>query len=107
MQQTTISANQQWRQHAACHMLGDYWFFAPPGEPREMKLRREQCAKRICSTCTVMTECRNYALTLGEVHGIWGGMTESERRELISGSAGIENFQQDEGNGYGTAGKRD
>ena len=40
-------------------------------------------AKRICSTCPVLDECLDYAMnTQPHVYGIWGGTTESQRRNL-------------------------
>lgn len=38
-------------------------------------------AKKICQTCPVVGECLDHALTYWE-SGVWGGTTESERREL-------------------------
>ena len=38
---------------------------------------------RVCAVCTVKTECLEYALEEGEVHGVWGGKTETERRLLL------------------------
>lgn len=39
-------------------------------------------AKRICSRCEVKSECLEYALTHDERFGIWGGLSERERRKL-------------------------
>lgn len=39
-------------------------------------------AKRICALCTVRDECLEYALANDERFGIWGGMSERERRKL-------------------------
>lgn len=44
---------------------------------------REQRAKEICTECCVRDACLEYALSIREQHGIWGGLTENERRELI------------------------
>ena len=40
-------------------------------------------AKAICVRCPVLEECREYALEVGETHGIWGGLNEMERRALL------------------------
>lgn len=37
-------------------------------------------AKRICATCPVRTECLEHALASDERFGIWGGLSERERR---------------------------
>ncbi|MBW3577523.1 MAG: WhiB family transcriptional regulator [Actinobacteria bacterium] len=39
-------------------------------------------AKRICAACSVRDECLQYALRNDERFGIWGGMSERERRRL-------------------------
>jgi WhiB family redox-sensing transcriptional regulator len=39
-------------------------------------------AKKICSSCEVKTECLEYALANDERFGIWGGLSERERRKL-------------------------
>lgn len=40
-------------------------------------------AKALCSGCPVRTECLAHALDNRIEHGIWGGMTERERRSLL------------------------
>ncbi len=39
-------------------------------------------AKAVCNACAVKEECLEYALRTGERFGIWGGMSERERRKL-------------------------
>ncbi|MCR8670415.1 WhiB family transcriptional regulator [Agrococcus sp. HG114] len=39
-------------------------------------------AKRICESCEVRAECLEYALQNDERFGIWGGLSERERRKL-------------------------
>lgn len=39
-------------------------------------------AKAVCRGCTVREDCLNYALVRGEKHGIWGGLSERERRRI-------------------------
>ncbi len=39
-------------------------------------------AKKICGACEVRTECLDYALSNDERFGIWGGLSERERRKL-------------------------
>ncbi|MGV9867036.1 WhiB family transcriptional regulator [Rhodococcus koreensis] len=39
----------------------------------------EDIAKAICGRCPVRPECREYAVTANEPHGIWGGLTLAER----------------------------
>ena len=44
----------------------------------------ESCedAKAICAQCLVQSECLDYALELGELHGVWGGTSGQQRRAL-------------------------
>ncbi|MEL4318993.1 WhiB family transcriptional regulator [Leifsonia sp. YIM 134122] len=39
-------------------------------------------AKKICTSCEVRTQCLEYALSNDERFGIWGGLSERERRKL-------------------------
>lgn len=39
-------------------------------------------AKKVCLSCEVRSDCLNYALTNDERFGIWGGLSERERRKL-------------------------
>jgi WhiB family redox-sensing transcriptional regulator len=73
-----------WQQEAACRGVDASLFFAPNYfEKREEKLARESRAKAYCARCPVRKECLEYALRIREPHGIWGGMNESERRQLL------------------------
>lgn len=60
--------------------------FFPPGtfERKEEKLSREVRAKEICRTCPVKRSCLDYAISIREPHGIWGGLNESERKNLLA-----------------------
>ncbi|HEX9123092.1 MAG TPA: WhiB family transcriptional regulator [Actinomycetota bacterium] len=73
-----------WQQEAACRGADASLFFAPNYfERREEKLAREVKAKAFCARCPVREECLEYALRIREPHGIWGGMNEFERRQLL------------------------
>ena len=73
-----------WQDAAACRGPNQAIFFPPPRlERRTDKRQREQRAKEICAACPILDVCRGYALEIGEQHGIWGGLTAKERRELI------------------------
>jgi WhiB family redox-sensing transcriptional regulator len=59
-------------------------FFPPPHfERKDEKLAREEQAKDICRSCSVKGSCLEYAVSIREPHGIWGGLNEAERKELI------------------------
>ena len=60
-------------------------FFPPTAtERKEEREAREAKAKTICATCRVQPACLEYALDIREPHGIWGGLNEHERRELLA-----------------------
>ena len=64
-----------WQERALCAQTDPEAFF-----PEKGGSTRE--AKRICSECPVRIECLNYALRRDERYGVWGGMSERERRRL-------------------------
>jgi WhiB family redox-sensing transcriptional regulator len=41
-----------------------------------------RAAKAVCAGCPVTADCLEYALTAGERWGVWGGLSERERRRL-------------------------
>ena len=78
-----------WRHKAACRGPSQDIFFPPQRtERRRDKRRREQLAKEICSGCPVMEACREYAIGINEPYGVWGGLTENERRRAVLGDVG-------------------
>ena len=61
-------------------------FFPPASfERKEDKRLREARAKDICQTCPVKRPCLDYALSIREPHGIWGGKNESEPARTARG----------------------
>ena len=64
-----------WQERALCAQTDPEAFF-----PEKGGSTRE--AKRICSGCDVRAECLDYALANDERFGIWGGLSERERRRL-------------------------
>ena len=73
-----------WRVDAECRQKNAVYFFAPSHfERKEEKHAREGAARALCGSCKVQTQCLEYALTVQEPHGIWGGLNELERRRLL------------------------
>jgi WhiB family transcriptional regulator, redox-sensing transcriptional regulator len=82
-----VSTLETWRARAACRGPETALFFPPTNvERKEDRDAREQRAKAICHECPVQRECRDYAISVGEMHGIWGGLNEAERRGLLESS---------------------
>ena len=80
----TVRTVDTWRTRAACRGPETALFFPPnSAERKEDRDAREQRAKAICHECPVRRECLDYALGVGEMHGIWGGLNEAERRGLL------------------------
>ncbi|WP_328296584.1 WhiB family transcriptional regulator [Streptomyces sp. NBC_00435] len=77
-----------WQEGAACRELGSRLFFHITGEPAPDREARHEAAKEVCALCPVQRDCLRHALEVGEPFGIWGGLTEGERRRL--GAAGGE-----------------
>jgi WhiB family redox-sensing transcriptional regulator len=76
--------HETWHLEAACRGPESVLFFPPTfGERRDEREMRETRAKAICAECAVRTECLEFALRVREPHGIWGGLTESERRRRL------------------------
>lgn len=68
-------ADDSWQERALCAQTDPEAFF-----PEKGGSTRE--AKRICLGCEVRDECLEYALANDERFGIWGGLSERERRKL-------------------------
>ena len=64
-----------WQTDALCAQTDPEAFFPEKGGST-------RDAKRICSSCEVRSQCLEYALANDERFGIWGGLSERERRKL-------------------------
>jgi WhiB family redox-sensing transcriptional regulator len=64
-----------WSARALCRTLGADAFFASDR-------RAVEAAQAVCSGCPVRAECLEYALVHHLDHGVWGGLTPSERRQI-------------------------
>jgi WhiB family redox-sensing transcriptional regulator len=67
--------NATWRNRAACQGLDPDIFFPVSEDDAEE-------AKGICATCAVRQLCLEHSLIHREREGVWGGLTERERRRL-------------------------
>jgi WhiB family transcriptional regulator, redox-sensing transcriptional regulator len=70
-----------WRLAGACSGSGDPQLWYPEGDGPQFT-RQIQRAKLACAGCPVRPECRAHAFEVNEEHGIWGGLTEQERRSI-------------------------
>jgi WhiB family redox-sensing transcriptional regulator len=78
-----------WQVKAACRGPQSAIFFPPSHfERKDEKEERETHAKSICATCSVRQACLDYAIRIREPHGIWGGLNELERKQLLARRVG-------------------
>ena len=64
-----------WQRWAACRGVDPALFFIERGEPPGP-------ARSVCRSCVVREQCLDFSLANGEKYGIWGGLTERERRTV-------------------------
>ena len=67
----------RWRELAACRSFDLEVFFPERGESAEP-------ARLVCAACPVRQPCLDYAVKIREPHGIWGGLNELERKQLLA-----------------------
>lgn len=83
-----MASTDDWQGNALCRGNHAHLFFPPSTfERKDDRERRELRAKAICDVCPVKSECIDYALSIREPFGIWGGMTEVDRRERLTSPA--------------------
>jgi len=74
-----------WQMRGACRGMDSAFFFHPEGERGPARAHREARAKEVCRRCPVLEQCRRHALSAHEPYGVWGGLSESERDEILRG----------------------
>ena len=65
-----------WRDKAACLDVSPEWFFP------DQEWKQVENARNICGRCEVIASCGRFALENDIHEGVWGGMTERDRRRL-------------------------
>jgi WhiB family transcriptional regulator, redox-sensing transcriptional regulator len=71
--------------HLGACRIEDPDLFFPVGDTKTKDTPgwlQAQEAKKVCAQCPVAARCLQWALDRGEDHGVWGGMSEHERRAL-------------------------
>lgn len=77
---TAVDDVPDWRARGACTAADPDLFF--PVSAAGPSLRQEQRAKAVCAGCQVRPECLQYALSTGQVYGVWGGHSADELTKL-------------------------
>ena len=70
-----IEDERRWQERANCLGVDPDLFFPERGASTKE-------AKQVCQGCVVREDCLEYALANGEKFGIWGGLSERERRRI-------------------------
>jgi WhiB family redox-sensing transcriptional regulator len=80
----------RWQRFGTCRSVGDALFFSSDAENACVRRSRVRAAKQVCAVCPVLALCRAYALENKEEFGVWGGLSETERREVLLGRRSVE-----------------
>lgn len=84
--------DEEWRRRAACRprdeseLVEGVAKFFPVRRAYQLKMettRRERDALAVCEACPVRVECLSFSLKNRIEHGVWGGVTEQERKKLL------------------------
>ena len=76
---------RDWAQHAVCIKTEPDALFVPGAA--------QQAAKRVCRDCAVIAECLADSLDNHTEFGVWGGMTERQRRALLKRRPGVVSWR--------------
>jgi WhiB family transcriptional regulator, redox-sensing transcriptional regulator len=79
-----MAGRWNWRGAARCRSIDAEGLFVTGARQRE--------ARQFCRTCPVRTECLAHALDHRVEFGVWGGMTERERRALLRARPGVPSW---------------
>ena len=81
----TALPDRSWQGAALCRGNHSHLFFPPSTvERKDERERREEKAKAICMVCPVRVPCLEFAMAIREPYGIWGGLTEADRRAVLA-----------------------
>lgn len=72
---SATGTTSDWRDRALCAEIDPAAFFPEKGEST-------RDARAVCTACTVQRECLDFALAHDERFGVWGGLSERERRRM-------------------------
>ncbi|MGH8628304.1 MAG: WhiB family transcriptional regulator [Gammaproteobacteria bacterium] len=72
---------EDWRHHAACRGEDPELFF--PIGTAGPALLQTSIAKVVCRRCPVCAACLEWATNTAQRYGVWGGLSETERRSRV------------------------
>ncbi len=79
---TDMAAVGDWWDLAACQTADPELFF--PISTAGSALAEIARAKAVCASCVIRGRCLDYALRTRQPHGVWGGLSEDERRAVVA-----------------------
>lgn len=77
-----VVVERDWRRSANCAGVDPDLFYPKRGGSKDLQAEQIREAKAVCASCVVRAQCLASALEHQEDHGIWGGLSERERRRL-------------------------
>lgn len=83
-----IASDWEWQYEGACRDKDPELFFLEYALRGPAKRKKEIAAIAVCNTCPVLQQCRDHALKVPEMFGVWGGLTEEQRRILVRRNGG-------------------
>ena len=79
-----VNTTWHWQEQGRCREVENTSiFFHPPNERGLARIRRDEAAVAVCAACPVRVQCADYALRSREPYGVWGGLTEEDRRKIF------------------------
>jgi WhiB family redox-sensing transcriptional regulator len=70
-----VTGAEEWQERSLCRQTDPEAFFPERGQSN-------RAAKAVCRACPVREQCLDYAIRNREQHGIWGGLSDRERRRV-------------------------
>jgi WhiB family redox-sensing transcriptional regulator len=71
----------QWRHRGACNRMSPELFYISSDTNPQHARNQNQSAREVCGSCDVRDECFDWGIK-HEKYGVWGGTSESERRNI-------------------------
>lgn len=80
---SALVGNYEWQFDGECNKYDPEMFYLPYNLRMSQKREFIARAKEVCAVCPVAQKCREFALETEQEFGIWGGMSEEERRKVL------------------------
>jgi WhiB family redox-sensing transcriptional regulator len=74
----------EWQYQGACRNADPELFFLETGLRGPTKRKKENAALAVCNKCPVISQCREWALRVPEIYGVWGGTTADQRLRMLN-----------------------